>query len=372
MIYLDYTANTPVDPEVVRRFTETEIAYIGNPNANHAAGREAAKALEEVTASIADMLGVLPEEIIFTSGASESNNLAIKGSARALRHQGKHIITTALEHASVGGPFTYLQEQGYEIDLVDITREGRIDTEHLQELLRKDTVLVSVSAVDSELGTLQPIEEIAEIVKKFSGCRLHVDATQAMGKVPFSCSVADTVSFAAHKFYGLNGSGILVKKKGLVLTPLIHGGVSNSLYRSGTPTLALASAMEEALRIALSKEGARLARVQDLSQQLREGLASYKKVTINSPQNAIPHIINLSVGGVKGQAFQRALDEKGVCVSVKSACSVENTPSKAVYAVSRNRKQALSSWRISLSHLTTEEELAQFMDIFDEIYKELT
>lgn len=371
MIYLDYSANTPAAPEVLDCFVKMEQTYIGNPNAAHPAGRAAQNRLAEATMSLAGMLQIAPEEIIYTSGASEANNLAIKGIARSQRHLGKHMISTALEHPSVSGPLTYLQEQGYEIDLVNIGRDGRIDLEQFRELLRKDTVLVAVNAVDSELGVVQPIEQIVAILRDFPNCRLHVDATQAIGKIPFSFAGIDTVSLTAHKFYGLNGCGMLYKRKNLVIEPLIHGGTGASLYRSGTPTLALVASMENALKPALVHLEERRAYIQKLNVSLRDELSKYSLVRINSPVQAVPHILNLSVAGVKGTQFRQILSEHGVCVSVKSACSVEETPSKAVFAVSRDKKNALSSWRISLSHLTTEEELREFLSIFDQCYREL-
>lgn len=357
MIYLDYSANTPADLRVLETFLQTENAFFGNPNAAHPAGRAARERLGAVTTSIAHLLGVQPSEVIYTSGASEANNLAIKGIARARRSYGKHIISTALEHPSVGGPLTWLQEQGYEIDLVDIQTDGRIDTEQLTELLREDTILVAVTAVDSELGVIQPIGKISEIVHRHSKAALHVDATQAMGKIPFTFDGIDTASLAAHKFYGLNGSGLLFKRNSVVIEPLIHGGSAATLYRSGTPTLGLAAALEKALRLSLQELPERQETVRRWNALLREGLGKYPKVRINSPADAVPHILNVSVSGIKGTRMQQILSEQGVCVSVKSACSTEGTPSKAVFAVSRDRRNALSSWRISLSHLSTEEEL---------------
>ena len=368
MIYLDYSANTPVDPEVLEAFCHTEQTYVGNPNSTHCAGQAAREEMNRVTERIGALLGVDPAEVIYTSGASESNNLAIKGIAQASRHTGRHIISTALEHASVGGTLTALQQQGYEVDLVDILRDGTLDLEQLRDLLRKDTVLVSVCAVDSELGTVQPIRRIVQILKDFPNCRLHVDATQAVGKTELILEGVDTVSIAPHKFYGLNGSGLLLKKKGLVIEPQIHGGTSTTLYRSGTPALALAVSVEKALRLALTRQEERIGYVQSLNDTLRRALLRYPRVRINSPEGAVPHILNLSVQGVKGADFQQALSEQGVCVSVKSACSTEGTPSKAVFAVSRDRKNALSSWRISLSHLTAEREIEAFLQIFDQCY----
>ena len=371
MIYLDYSANTPADPSVLEAFTQTESVFFGNPNSSHPAGTSARKKLEETTDRIASLLKIQASEIIYTSGASEANNLAIKGIARAQRNYGKHIISSALEHPSVSGPLTWLQEQGYEIDLVDIARNGKIDTGHLKELLRDDTILVAVTAVDSELGVIQPVKEIAQIVRAKPNCRLHVDATQAIGKIPFSFEEFDTVSLAAHKLYGLNGSGILFKRKDIVIDPLIHGGSGATLYRSGTPTLALAVAFETALQFSLEALPQWWDKVHYLNERLRGAFNAYPGVRINSPDDAVPHILNVSVSGVKGSRMQQLLADRDVCVSVKSACSTEGTPSKAVFAVSKDRKNALSSWRISLSHLTTEDEIERFLGIFDQCLKEI-
>ena len=371
MIYLDYSANTPAEEEVLEAFLRTERDCIGNPNALHPAGAAAREKLAEITDSVAAALGAEAGEVVYVSGASEANNTAVKGVARALRHRGKHILTTALEHPSVSAPLTWLQEQGYEIELVKIGRDGKIDLEDLRSLLREDTVLVAVSAVDSELGVPQPIREIGEILKDYPNCRLHVDATQAIGKLPFSPEGIDTISLSAHKFYGLNGSGLLVRRGDAPLEPLVHGGSGSSLYRSGTPTLALAAALDEALRLALPPLQERYDYVKGLNETLRSALAKTPGVRINSPAGAVPHILNLSVDGIRGTRFQQALAEKGVCVSVKSACSTDGTPSRAVYAVSRDRKNALSSWRISLSHKTSEAELREFLSIFEQCRREL-
>ena len=371
MIYLDYSANTPADPAVLDAYVAAERRYIANPNSTHIAGQEARAEMERVTTSIANHLGVQPAEIIYTSGASEANNLAVKGIAQASRHIGKHIISTQLEHSSIGASLSVLQQQGYEIDLLNINRDGRVDLDQLRELMRNDTILVAICAVDSELGTVQPIQEIAEIVKPYPGCRLHVDATQAVGKTDLWLDGVDTMSFTAHKFYGPNGIGVLYKRKGLVIEPQMNGGASTTIYRSGTPTLGLAAALQAALALALDEQPQRCAHVQALHDTLCAELQKRPGVRINSPAGAVPHIVNVSVAGIKAGVFQQALSGQGVCVSVKSACSTDGTPSKAVFAVSRDRKNALSSWRISLSHLTTEEELNGFLAAFDRCLKDL-
>ena len=372
MIYLDYSANTPVDARVLEQFCAVERRCIGNANSHHQAGSAAKAEIDAATIKIAFLLGVQPAEIIYTSGASEANNFALKGLARLSRHTGRHIISTPLEHSSVSGTLTALQEQGYEIDLLDVKQDGTVDLEHLKDLLRPDTICVAVTLVDSELGVVQPVQEIAAILKAYPHCHLHVDATQAVGKIPVSFEGVDTMSLTAHKFYGLNGIGLLIKRRNLVLEPLIHGGESTTIYRSGTPTVALASSLACALDLAVTDLPGRVDHVAKLNAELRAALSTYPLVRINSPEHAIPHVLNLSVQNVKGTVFQRELDAKGVCVSVKSACSSDGLPSRAVFAVSRDRRNALSSWRISLSHLTTEDEIKAFLQAFDVCYRELT
>ena len=371
MIYLDYSANTPADPEVLARFCQIESTLPGNPNSLHSAGRAARAEIDRATTHIAELLHVQPGELIYTSGASEANNLALKGIAHLAAGRGKHIITTPLEHSSVSGCLTALQREGFTVDTVKLLPDGTADLAHLRSLLREDTILAAVTAVDSELGVIQPVEKIAEIVHTSPHCRLHVDATQAMGKTPFSFAGADTVSFTAHKFYGLNGIGVLWKRRGLAIEPLIHGGESTTLYRSGTPTTALISSLELALQKALCEIEERRAIVTVRNAFLRKALSRYEDVRINSPEGAVPHILNVSVSGVKGTVFQRLLDEKGVCVSVKSACASDGLPSSAVLAVSGDRRNALSSWRISLSHLTTQEECERFLEAFEQCRREL-
>ena len=372
MIYLDYSANTPVDARVLEQFCSVERRCIGNANSHHQAGSAAKAEIDATTIKIASLLGVQPAEIIYTSGASEANNFALKGLARLSRHTGRHIISTPLEHSSVSGTLTALQEQGYEIDLLDVKQDGTVDLEHLKDLLRPDTICVAVTLVDSELGVVQPVQEIAAILKAYPHCHLHVDATQAVGKIPVSFEGVDTMSLTAHKFYGLNGIGLLIKRRNLALEPLIHGGESTTIYRSGTPTVALASSLACALDFAVTDLPGRVGHVAKLNAELRAALSTYPLVRINSPEHAIPHVLNLSVRNVKGTVFQRELDAKGVCVSVKSACSSDGLPSRAVFAVSRDRRNALSSWRISLSHLTTEDEIKAFLQAFDVCYRELT
>lgn len=373
-IYLDYAANTPVQKEVLDTFNDVTQQYFGNPNSTHKLGKEANNKIAQTTANLLKLLkdktNINEEsEIIYTSGSSESNNLAIKGVAKAYKENGKHIISTFLEHSSVSSPLTYLKEEGYEIDIVNITSKGTVDIEHLKSLIRDDTILVSVCYVDSEVGTVQPIKEIAEIVKQYPNCFLHVDCTQAMGKVKMDLSNVDLVSFAPHKFYGLNGFGALIKRNDIVLEPLINGGASTSIYRSGTPVVGQICALETALKLAYKELETRKNYVTNLNKMIRNHMLKYNDVKINTSSIENPYILNISVNGIKAVDFKEKLEEYGVCISIKSACTITITPSRIVMAMTHDRKRALSSWRISLSHLVTEEDITRFLEIFDECYK---
>lgn len=372
MVYLDYAANTPVSEEVLACFTDVSRKYIANPNSAHTLGRAAKEQMDEITKSLAACFGVQPQEVIYTSGASEANNMAIKGIVNASRRKGKHIISTCLEHSSVSGTLTYLQEQGYEIDLVDLLNDGRVDLDQLKSLLRDDTILVTIGYVDSELGIRQPIEEIGKLLEAYPNCSFHTDATQAVGKIPVDFSLVDCATFAPHKFFGLNGAGVLIKKEAIKLEPLIHGGMSTTPFRSGTPTLALSAATYEAVKLALESLEERFKEVKTYNESLQNFLKTYNHVNINSTQYSIPYILNVSVRGIKASKFQAALEAEGIYVSTKSACSVMSTPSRSVLAVTKDKKNAFSSWRISLSHLNTKEELDTFMKAFDRCYKALT
>ena len=375
-LYLDYAANTPVDEEVLKTFNNATLKYFANPNATHGLGVEVNEKIIKTTDEIINLFKentCLNDnmEIVYTSGSSESNNLAIKGVAQSYKENGKHIISTFLEHSSVSSPLSYLKEQGYEIDIVGITSDGKINLDELKRLIRNDTILVSVCYVDSEVGNVQPIQEIAEIVSKYPNCFLHVDATQAVGKTEVDFSGIDLISFAPHKFNGLNGFGGLLKKKDMVLEPLINGGASTTIYRSGTPVIGQICALEKALELTFDNFKKRYEYVNKLNEKLRSKLLSYDNVKINTVSKNNPYILNVSVNGIKAVDFKKKLEEYGVCISIKSACTVTITPSRIVMSMTHDRKRAFASWRISLSHLVTEEDIDKFLEIFDKCYKEM-
>ena len=375
-IYLDYAANTPVDKEVLKVFNDSTLKYFANPNATHELGAIVKDKIDKTTDAIMELLQKNANldddmEIVYTSGSSESNNLAIKGIAQTYRENGKHIISTFLEHSSVSSPLTYLKEQGYEIDVVNITKEGIVDIDEIERLIRNDTILISVCYVDSEVGNIQPIQEIAQLVKKYPNCYLHVDATQAIGKIKIDLKDVDLISFAPHKFNGLNGFGVLVKRKDIVLEPLINGGASTTIYRSGTPVIGQICALERALELTFKRFSKQYEYVSKLNKILRDRLAQYKNVVINTKSLDNPYILNISAIGIKAVDFKAELEKYGVCVSIKSACTVTITPSRIVMTMTHDRKRAFASWRISLSHLTTEDEINEFLNIFDKCYNNL-
>jgi Cysteine sulfinate desulfinase/cysteine desulfurase and related enzymes len=372
MIYLDYSATTPVSDEVLDTFVGACKKFLGNPNSLHRLGVEANGIIEEATKQIAKLMKVNANEIIYTSGSSESNNLAILGIAGKYKNRGKHIITTSLEHSSIYGPIDYLVNNGYEVSFVELDNDGRVDLEDLKNIIRDDTILVSINAVNSEIGIIQPIKEIADILKDYHKCYFHVDATQAVGKIDIDVDKADLISFSAHKFYGIKGIGVLIKKDKIELDPIIHGGKSTTKYRSGTPALPLIVSMAKALRLGLDNLDNKYNEIKIKEDFLISKLSDYEKVKINSNSYSIPHILNISVLGVKPETMLHALEEGDIFISTQSACSASNTESKAVYAITNDKDRSNSSIRISLSHLTTTKELEEFLKVFDKCYNKLT
>lgn len=371
MIYLDYSATTPVNEDVLKSYVDVSLKYPGNPNSLHRLGVESKNLIEQATHQIAQLLNVKEDEIIYTSGSSESNNLAIKGIASMYQNRGKHIITTELEHSSIYGPLNYLIDQGFEVSFVELEKDGTVNLEHLKSLLREDTILVTINAVNSELGIAQPVEKIASLLKKYPKCYFHVDMTQSIGKIKLDLSNIDLISFSAHKFYGLKGIGALIKKSKIELEPLIHGGKSTTKYRSGTPALPLIVSMAKALRLALTDFNTKFDIIVERNRWLRDKLQKYDHVKINSPENSIPHILNISILGVKPETMLHALEEDDIFISTQSACSSSHALSKAVLAVTHDQACAQSSIRISISHLTSMEELEQFLSVFDKCYQKL-
>ena len=369
MIYLDYSATTPVNEEVIETYSKVCRDYIGNPNSLHKLGVEAKKLIDASTEQIAKILGVKTSEIIYTSGSSEANNLAIKGVCSKYSNRGKHIITTELEHSSVIAPINYLQNQGFEVDFVELDENGLVDLNDLKNKLRDDTILVSICAINSEVGIKQDLKAISDVIRTNPKTIFHSDVTQLIGKDKVDLSMLDLASISGQKFYGMKGVGALIKREGLVIDPLIHGGKSTTVFRSGTPATPLIVSLAKALRLAYENYEEKYQKVVELNKYLIDKLSKLD-VSINSNKYCLPHIVNLSIKNIKPETMQHALEEYDIYISTQTACS-KGEYSKAVYAVTKDKDKATHSIRISLSYLTTYEELDKFIEVFTKLLSSL-
>ena len=362
MIYLDYSATTPVDDRVLDTFVKVTKDYIGNPNSLHELGVEAKKLIDASTKQIADILKVKENEVIYTSGASEANNMAIKGICFKYKNRGKHIITTTLEHSSVLEVFKYLENEGFEVSYAKLDKNGVVDIDELKKIIRDDTILVSICSVNSEVGVRQPVEEIGLMLKDYPKLYFHSDVTQSIGKEKVDFTNIDLASFSGQKFYGMKGIGGLIKKESIILESLIHGGKSTTVFRSGTPATALIVSLAKAMRLAYENYVEKRDKVEKLNKYLVDSLKELP-VDINSNNKCIPHIVNLSLRNIKSETMLHALERDDIYISTQTACSQGNY-SLAVFSVTNDKEKASRSIRISLSHLTTKDEIDKFLEVF--------
>ena len=371
MIYLDYAANTPVDEEVLTAFDNATRKYIANHNSSHSLGKLAKEAIDNSSKTIADYFHTDYSNIIYTSGSSESNNLVLKGIAEMNKEKGNKIIISAVEHSSIVAPCNYLATHGYDVSVIPLTKEGTIDLNVLREEVDEGTIIVSICAVDSELGTRQPLNDVVRIVKeKNPNCIIHTDATQAIGKTEVNYDGIDFITFAPHKFFGLNGFGVLVNVNNHKLTPLIHGGKSTTIYRSGTPVTANVIALEKAFTIATSKLEERSKYISELNTILRNELGLMSCVHINSPSSSIPNTLNISLIGKDTKGILTKLEENEIYLSTTTACSLGSAPSKSVLAITGSEDLASNTIRISISHLTSKEDVLTFINTFKKLVGE--
>ena len=361
MIYLDYSATTKVNDDVLDTYVKVSKEFVGNPNSLHKLGIDAKKLIDEATSQTANILGVKSSEIIYTSGASEANNTAIKGVALKYQSRGKHIITTELEHSSVVAPLNYLTTLGYEVDFVSLDENGRVNLDDLEALIREDTVLVTISSVNSEVGVKQDLNSISEVIRSRNNKTIfHSDITQSIGKEKIDVSCLDLASLSCQKFYGMKGIGVLIKKENISIEPLIHGGKSTTIYRSGTPATPLIASCAKALRLVYEDFDNKLLKVQEIHDYLINKLQDLD-VDINSNEFCIPHIVNISLKNIKSEVMLHALEEDDIYVSTQTACSVGDY-SKSVYAVTHDKERSTNSLRISISYLTTKEEIDELIE----------
>ena len=371
MIYLDYSATTPVDERVLDSYCKVTREFIGNANSIHTLGMKSKELLMQATNQIAEILNCHPKELIFTSGASESNTTAIKGVAYRYVRRGKHIITSYLEHKSVLEVMDYLSTIGYKIDYVNILPNGQVDLKHLEELIRDDTILLSICAVNSETGFIQPLKTIRQVInKKNPNVIFHSDLTQALGKTRFYLNDLDLASFSSHKIYAPKGIGLLYKKRELQIDTLIYGTTENAPLRGGTPALPLIVSFAKAMRLMNDKKDANIKKIEKLRSELLKGLSKYP-IQINSNDLCVPHIVNFSLLKIKSETFVHALERYDIYVSTTTACS-SLEESKVLNALSNGDKNvSTTSIRVSISHMTTMTEIHEFLDKFDKVWNDL-
>ncbi len=371
MIYLDYSATTPVDEGVLDSYVKVTRDYIANANSIHTLGVRSKELLMQATNQIADIFNCHPKELIFTSGASESNTTAVKGVAFKYASRGKHIITSKLEHKSILEVMGFLSSIGYEVSFVNILPNGQIDLKDLESLIRDDTILVSICAVNSETGFKQPLKTIRQIInKKNPNVIFHSDLTQALGKTKFYLSDLDLASFSSHKIYAPKGIGILYKRRDLQIDTLIYGTTENCPFRGGTPALPLVVAFSKAIRLMNDNFDKNVKKCKKLKSELLKGLSKYP-IQINSNDLCVPQIVNFSLLKIKSETFVHALEKYEVYVSTTTACS-SLEESVVLKAISNGNKDvSTTSIRVSLSHLTSMEDIHDFLNIFDKVWNEL-
>ncbi|MGA0570977.1 IscS subfamily cysteine desulfurase [Variovorax sp. VNK109] len=360
-IYLDYGATTPVDPRVVDAMIPWLRKHFGNPaSRSHAWGWEAEEAVEKARADVAELIGADPREIVWTSGATESNNLALKGAAHFYKGKGKHLITVKTEHKAVLDTMRELERQGFEVTYMDVQEDGMLDLEALKAAIRPDTILISVMFVNNEIGVIQDIPAIGTLCRE-KGIIFHVDAAQATGKVEIDLKTlpVDLMSLASHKTYGPKGIGALyVRRKPRVrLEAQMHGGGHERGMRSGTLPTHQIVGMGEAFRLARLEMAQDLAKAQALHQRLLDGLKDIEQVFLNGhAEKRVPHNLNMSFNFVEGESLIMGI--KGLAVSSGSACtSASLEPSYVLRALGRSDELAHSSLRMTIGRFTTEEEI---------------
>ncbi len=361
-IYLDHSATTPVAQEVLQEMAPYEREWYGNASSLYALGRRSRKAVDESRATIADRLGVNPGEIVFTSGATEANNLALIGAAYASGAR-RHIVTTTVEHHAVLHAARWLEAQGYPVTFVGPDEHGRVAPEDVEAALRDDTLLVSVMAGNNEIGTVQPITKIAALCRS-RGILFHTDAVQAYGRVALPMDDVDLLAASAHKIHGPKGVGFLFVRKGVRLAPLLHGGGHEGGRRSGTENVPGIVGLGKATALVFDERAHTTPRLEVLRKRLIEGVRSIPGSRLNGhPTDSLPHIANFSFEAVEGESLVLRLDEFGIAVSTGSACSSPDLePSHVLTAIKVPPSMVHGSLRVSTGRGTTGDEIEAFLD----------
>ena len=371
MIYLDNAATTKIYDDALTSYVQVSQKFFGNPSSLHQLGVDAYQVLTKARTQVASLLSVQPEEIFFTSGGTESNNWAIKGTALEKSVFGKHIITTKIEHPSVIQTCKQLERFGFEVTYLDVDSKGMISVEQLKESLRKDTILVSVMAVNNEVGAVQPIAEVAQVLEAYPSIHFHVDAVQAVERASQLLAIGriDLLSLSAHKFHGPRGVGILYKKFGRKIQALLTGGGQEKGERSTTENLPGIVAATKALRMALEEKSI----TGELRNQLWNELVQKPEIRIFSPEEGASHILCFAIKGVRGEVLVHAFENHGIYISTTSACSSKKADSSStLYAMDVPTEWATGAVRVSLSNDNTTEEVEQFVDVLHQLMKQFS
>ncbi len=374
-IYLDYAATTPVHPEVVKAMLPYFSDVFGNPSAIYSYGQEAAAALEEARAKVAGLIGSRSEEIVFTSGGTEADNMALIGVANAMRSRGNHIITTAIEHHAIIETAKFLEKNGFELTYLGVDDQGIVDPDDVRRAITDKTTLVSVMLANNELGTIQPLAEISRITRQ-AGVYLHTDAVQAVGRIPVNVDElgVDLLSMSAHKLYGPKGVGALYIRKGVRMDPITHGGGQERARRSGTQNVAGIVGLSRATELAGQEMAAEAERLTPLRDRLIQGiLKGIDHSYLNGhPVKRLPNNANLSFDYVEGESMCLNLDLKGICVSTGSACSSSNLePSHVLLAMGVPSQLAHGSLRFTLGKWTEPEDIDRVLEVLPPIVAKL-
>ncbi|AIG43282.1 TPA: cysteine desulfurase [Streptococcus suis] len=374
MIYFDNAATTQVYPEVLKTYTEVATKIWGNPSSLHSLGSQATRILEASRKQIAELLGKDSKEIFFTSGGTEGDNWVIKGVAFEKAHLGKHIIVSAIEHPAVKESALWLKTQGFEVDLAPVNAQGFVDVSALESLIRPDTTLVSIMAVNNEIGAIQPIQEISQLLADKPTISFHVDAVQAIGKVPTERYLTDRVDFASfsgHKFHSVRGVGFVYVKAGKKIAPLLTGGGQESDKRSTTENVAGIAATAKALRLTLDKATDSQKRLVAMKQILVDELGKYDDVTVFSGlEDFVPSIVTFGIKNIRGEVIVHAFEDHQIYISTTSACSSKaGKPAGTLIAMGVPQKLAQTAVRISLDDDNDMGQIEQFLTIFKQIYQ---
>ncbi|HFU3867816.1 TPA: cysteine desulfurase family protein [Streptococcus suis] len=373
MIYFDNAATTQTQPEVIKTYTEVATKIWGNPSSLHNLGTQATRILEASRRQIAELLGKESKEIFFTSGGTEGDNWVIKGVAFEKAHLGKHIIVSAIEHPAVKESALWLKTQGFEVDLAPVNTQGFVDVSALETLIRPDTTLVSVMAVNNEIGAIQPIQEISQLLADKPTISFHVDAVQAIGKVPTEQYLTDRVDFASfsgHKFHSVRGVGFVYIKAGKKIAPLLTGGGQESDKRSTTENVAGIAATAKALRLTLDKAADSQKQLAAMKQILVDELSKYQDVKVFSGmENFVPSILTFGIKNIRGEVIVHAFEDHQIYISTTSACSSKaGKPAGTLIAMGVPQKLAQTAVRVSLDDDNDMGQIEQFLTIFKQIY----